>query len=465
MGRPSVASIPERRSLSGWGRTAPSRAEVIVPSSIEELAAAAACSPARGLIARGLGRSYGDPAQNAGGLVVDTTSVTGIVDLDVRAGRVTVAAGTSLDALMRWLVPLGWFVPVSPGTRQVTVGGAIASDIHGKNHHHVGSWCNSVEAITIVTASGGRRSITPHSDPDLFWATAGGMGLTGMMLDATFRLTPIETGYLSVDTDRTPDLDTTMALMDEDDHRYDYSVAWIDLMATGASTGRSILSRGRFADLDELSGRQRRNPLHLRSRSLARAPAMVPPRLLNPLTIKAFNEIWYRKSPRRQRDAIQTITAFFHPLDLVDDWNRIYGRPGFLQWQCVVPPAAADDIRWMVGELSSTGCTSFLAVLKRMGPGNRGHLSFPMEGWTLALDIPAVDGDLLGPLLDRLDDRVVAVGGRLYLAKDSRMRPELLTDMYPRIDEWREIRALADPAHRFTSDLDRRLGLVAGLGR
>ena len=463
MDRPSVASTAERRPLSGWGRTAPSGAEVIAPCSLDELAATATISSPRGLIARGLGRSYGDPAQNAGGLVVDTTSVTGILDLDVRSGRVTVAAGTSLDALMRWLVPLGWFVPVTPGTRQVTVGGAIASDIHGKNHHHVGSWCNAVEAITIVTPAGGRRTISPDSEPDLFWATAGGMGLTGLMLDATFRLSPIETSYLSVDTDRTPDLDSAMALMEKDDHLYEYSVAWIDLMATGASMGRSILSRGRFATVDQLSRRQRRDPLQFRAGSLAAAPSVVPPRLLNPLTVKAFNEVWYRKSPRRQRDAIQTITGFFHPLDLVDDWNRIYGRPGFLQWQCVVPFPAADDLRWMVEELSSAGCTSFLAVLKRMGPGNRGHLSFPAEGWTLALDIPAVDADVLGPLLDRLDDRVVAVGGRLYLAKDSRMRPELLAPMYPRIDEWREVRAAADPDHQFTSDLDRRLGLAAGL--
>ena len=463
MVRPQVASTSASRSLSGWGRTAPTGAEVIVPSSIDELAEAATCAPRRGVIARGLGRSYGDPAQNAGGLVVDTTSVTGIIDLDVRTGRVTVASGTSLDSLMRWLVPLGWFVPVTPGTRQVTVGGAIASDIHGKNHHRVGSWCSAVEAITIVTPAGGRQSITPQSHPDLFWATAGGMGLTGMILDATFRLSRIETSPLSVATARTPDLDTAMAIMDEDDHLYDYSVAWIDLMATGASMGRSILSRGRFATPDQLSRRQSRDPLRFRGGSLATAPPVVPPRLLNPLTIKTFNEIWYRKAPRRQSGAIQTISGFFHPLDLVDDWNRIYGRAGFLQWQCVVPFAAADDLRWMVQELSSTGCTSFLAVLKRMGPGSQGHLSFPMEGWTLALDIPAIDGHVLGPLLDRLDDRVVSVGGRLYLAKDSRMRPELLADMYPRIHEWRAVRAEADPDRRFTSDLDRRLGLAAGL--
>lgn len=445
---------------SGWGNTGATPATAVSPSDVDELAAVLDGVTPRGLIARGLGRSYGDPAQNAGGTVVDTTAVSGLIRLDLERGLATVAAGTSLDDLMRWLVPLGWFVPVTPGTRQVTVGGAIASDIHGKNHHRVGSWCDAVESLTIVTPAGGRRTISPTVEPDLFWATAGGMGLTGIVLDATIRLTRIESGYLTVDTDRTPDLDTTMALMDEGDHRYDYSVAWIDLMATGAATGRSILTRGWFARLDELDERRQRDPLAFRTGTAATAPRLCPPRLLNPLTIRAFNELWYRKAPRQARGDLQTISAFFHPLDLVDHWNRIYGRAGFVQWQCVVPLAAADDLRWMVHELSTSGCSSFLAVLKRFGPGNAGHLSFPLEGWTLALDIPASDPGRLGPLLDRLDERVVAVGGRLYLAKDSRVRPELLPAMYPRLPDWQEVRAAADPRGALASDLGRRLGLI-----
>jgi decaprenylphospho-beta-D-ribofuranose 2-oxidase len=453
-----VTEPGELALLSGWGNTNASRARLTQPTGPDDLAATLDGPLARGLIARGLGRSYGDPAQNAGGVVVDTTAVSGIVRLDLERGVATVRAGTSLDDLMRWLVPLGWFVPVTPGTRQVTVGGAIASDIHGKNHHRFGSWCDAVEALTIVTPADGGREISPESEPDLFWATAGGMGLTGLVLDATIRLHRIESSMLSVDTDRTPDLDATMARMDEADHRYDYSVAWIDLMATGASMGRSILTRGRFAPLDRLSVRQRRDPLAFRSPTVATAPRLVPPGLLNPVTIKAFNELWYRRAPTRSRDHLQTITAFFHPLDLVDRWNRIYGRTGFLQWQCVVPLAAADDLRWMVDELSSSGCSSFLAVLKRFGPGNPGPLSFPMEGWTLALDIPA-RGARLGRLLDRLDERVVAVGGRLYLAKDSRMDPRLLGAMYPDLERWRKARQTADPEGQMVSDLARRLGL------
>ena len=448
-----------RSRLTGWANTAPTASEVATPHDVEELAAALDHVPPRGVIARGLGRSYGDPAQNAGGLVVDATGVSGIRSLDLERGIVTADAGTSLDALMRWLVPLGWFVPVTPGTRQVTVGGAIASDIHGKNHHKAGSWCDAVEAITLVTPADGRRVITPKTDPELFWATAGGMGLTGIILDATFRLRRIETSRLTVDTDRTPDLDTTLQLMESGDHNYDYSVAWIDLMAKGPSMGRSILGRGRFSTIDELSDRQRRDPLHFTSSTIATAPAMSP-NLINPLTIKAFNEAWYRKAPRRRRDQVMGITEFFHPLDLVDRWNRLYGPGGLLQWQFVLPLAATEELRSIIGELSRSGCPSFLAVLKRMGPGNAGPLSFPLEGMTLAFDVPATGDGGLGPLLDRLDERVAAAGGRLYLAKDSRMRPELLPVMYPRLDEWLAVRREVDPGQRIMSDLARRLRLA-----
>lgn len=449
-----------RTRLTGWANTAPSVADVVVPADADELAAALDHVPERGVIARGLGRSYGDPAQNAGGTVVDATRVSGIRSLDVQRGIVTADAGTSLDQLMRWLVPLGWFVPVTPGTRQVTVGGAIASDIHGKNHHKAGSWCDAVEAITIVTPTDGRRTITPKADPDLFWATAGGMGLTGVIVDATFRLNRIETSRLSIDTDRTPDLDTALELMASGDHRYDYSVAWIDLMAKGASMGRSILTRGRFATVDELGRHAQRDPLHFTSKAPATFPAMAPSGLVNTATIKAFNELWYRKAPRRKRDQIMGITKFFHPLDMVDLWNRVYGAQGLLQWQFVLPLEATEELRSIIGELSRSGCPSFLAVLKRMGPGNAGPLSFPIEGMTLAFDVPATTDGRLASLLDRLDEQVVDAGGRLYLAKDSRMRPEHLPVMYPRLDEWLAVRHEVDPEQHLASDLARRLRLL-----
>ena len=449
-------------ALTGWGSTSPTPAVLRHPTTIDELASCldhAGPVGGRGIIARGMGRSYGDPAQNAGGLVVDTTAVSGIHHLDLENGLVTADAGTSLHDLMRWLVPLGWFVPVTPGTRQVTVGGAIASDIHGKNHHRVGSWCNAVRELTLLTPAQGQVRVSANEHSDLFWATAGGMGLTGLILDATIELHRIETAYLAVDTDRTADLDATLDLMESGDDAYDYSVAWIDIMARGSAMGRSILTRGGFAARSQLDGRRGRDPLRFTSGTVATWPARPAIRLVNPATIRSFNEAWYRKAPKRQRDHIQTISQFFHPLDMVHHWNRVYGRSGFLQWQCAVPLDATDDLRWIIARLAESGCSSFLNVLKRFGPGNDGPLSFPMAGWTLAIDVPTAGLPGLATLLDRLDERVVEGGGRLYLAKDSRMAPELLAPMYPRLDEWRKVRDHADPDRLFTSDMARRLGL------
>jgi decaprenylphospho-beta-D-ribofuranose 2-oxidase len=431
------------------------------PTSAIELTRGLPSSHPRGVIARGLGRSYGDAAQNAGGLVVETVDVDAFtIHDDPRADHLTVTAeaGASIDRLLTALVPQGGFVPVTPGTRYVTVGGAVAADIHGKNHHHRGSWCDHVSSLRLQLASGEVVEVGPDRDADLFWATAGGMGLTGTVIDATFRCPRIESSRLVVDTDRTEDLDGVLGLMTEGDAGYDYSVAWIDLMAKGRSTGRSVLTRGRFATAEEAATTDGRSPLAYEAGILASAPPLVPNGLLNRLSVKAFNELWYRKAPVRRRDELQTIPTFFHPLDMVGGWNRIYGGLGFLQWQFVVPLDAEAELRTIVSMLGAARCTSFLAVLKRFGPGNPGPLSFPMEGWTLALDIPTgVKG--LGPLLDRLDHVVVDAGGRVYLAKDSRLHADRLPEMYPRLDEWRAVRERVDPDRRLRSDLARRLGL------
>ena len=447
----------EDRLLAGWGRTAPTRAEVAFVHDGAQAADALHHAGPRGVLARGLGRGYGDCAQNSGGLVLDGPSMSGLVDVDLRTGLVTARAGTSLDDLMRWLVPLGLFVPVTPGTRMVTVGGAIAADIHGKNHHKKGSWCNHVESLRLLDGRGEIRDIGPSSDPEAFWATAGGMGLTGAVIDATFRMTPISSSLVSVDTDRAADLDSVMALMVEGDDDYDYSVAWIDLLARGSAMGRSILQRGRFATAEEAMAGGHADPLAYSTAQLPSPPDLVPSGALNKLTIKAFNELWFRMAPVRRRDELQSIEKFFHPLDMVAAWNRVYGRRGFLQWQFAVPDEAGEVVRASVQRLSSAGISSFLAVLKRFGPGNDGYLSFPRKGWTLALDIPVLAG--LDRLLDELDELVVEAGGCIYLAKDSRVRPELLGRMYPRLDQWREVRDKLDPDHRFRSDMGRRLGL------
>jgi decaprenylphospho-beta-D-ribofuranose 2-oxidase len=450
--------VHPRRLLNGWGRTAPTSAAVTDLLDLDEVRTCLESSP-RGLLGRGLGRSYGDGAQNSGGVVVEGTTAVGIVDLDPAAGRVTAKAGTSLEQLMQWFVPMGWFVPVTPGTRQVTVGGAIAADIHGKNHHQAGSWCNHLESFRLMIASGEVLDVKRDSDPDLFWATAGGMGLTGLIVDATFRMKPIESSRLLVDTDRAADLDEVMALMVEGDANYDYSVAWIDIMSRGGAMGRSVLDRGRFARRDELPAKMAADPLRFASNSVGALPPVFPSGLINNLSVRAFNELWFRKAPQRRRDGIQTITQFFHPLDMVAEWNRIYGPKGFLQWQYVVPDEAGEVVRSTLEALSAAGTPSFLAVLKRFGPGNEGHLSFPTSGWTLAFDAPVGD-PALATLLDGLDDVVVEAGGRIYLAKDSRVSARHMAAMYPRLDEWREVRHRVDPRGRFQSDLGRRLGLV-----
>jgi len=450
--------VTRHEELAGWGRTAPTAAQLVAAPDLMTQCDAVQLAGERGVLARGLGRGYGDCAQNAGGTVIDGPTSSGLIDLDLAGATIRVRAGTSLDDLMRWLVPLGLFVPVTPGTRSVTVGGAIAADIHGKNHHVKGSWGNHVTSFRLIDGRGEVHDVSRESDPDLFWATTGGMGLTGVISDATVRMQPIGSSRLLVDTDRTHDLDEVMALMVEGDDDYDYSVAWIDLLAKGRHMGRSILDRGRFASREEARAGGVEEPLHYAPHQLVSPPDIVPPGLLNPLTLRAFNELWYRKAPTQRRDHLMSIEAFFHPLDMIADWNRIYGRRGFLQWQFVVPDAATEVVRTTVERLSASGVSSFLAVLKRFGPGNDGHLSFPTSGWTLALDVPVMEG--LDRLLDELDDLVVAAGGRIYLAKDSRVRPELLPVMYPRLDEWREVRARVDPDGRFRSDMGRRLGLV-----
>jgi decaprenylphospho-beta-D-ribofuranose 2-oxidase len=443
--------------LTGWCRTAPSRADVYRPTEPGEVKTVLDHVGARGLIARGLGRSYGDPAQNGGGTVVDLTRMSGLLSLDLDRGIVRAAAGTSIDDLLRWLVPLGWFVPVTPGTRFVTVGGAIGSDIHGKGHHTDGTWGAHVHALTIQLPTGEVRTLTPTDTPEEFWATVGGLGLTGIVLDATFDLVPIETSLMSVHTERAADLDDLMAKMLVGDDAYHYSVAWLDCLARGGSLGRGVLGRGDHARLDELPEKKRARPLDYRAEMRLAAPPWMPNGLVNPLTASVFNEAWYRKAPVSHH-GLEPIPTFWHPLDGVARWNRVYGSRGFLQYQFVVPFSEGDTVRVAVERLSAARTASFLTVLKTFGPANPGPLSFPSGGWTLAIDAPVADPSLPA-LLDGLDELVLEAGGSIYLAKDSRVRPELVPALYPRLDEWRAVRARMDPDGVLQSDLARRLGL------
>jgi decaprenylphospho-beta-D-ribofuranose 2-oxidase len=441
--------------VSGWGRTPVTASYVARPSSPDELVKSGLDATDRGMIARGLGRAYGDAAMNAGGLVVDATGVTGVLDLDPATGLVRALGGTSLDDLIRVALPQGWFLPVTPGTRFVTLGGAIASDVHGKNHHAAGTFGVHVRSMVLALPDGSTRTLTPESTPDEFWATCGGMGLTGTIVEATVAFRPVETSLISVDTDRAPDLDSVVELLIDGESRYPYAVAWIDLLASGRHLGRSVLTQGEFATRDMVD---QNDPLAFEFPSMVPAPPM-PSGALNRWTLRALNEAWYRKSPKRRRDEIQTIPTFFYPLDMLDHWPRIYGRKGFLQWQCILPYGEEDLLRSVIEAIAGNHSASFLAVLKRMGPSNPGPMSFPTSGWTLSLDMPAGDA-VLGALLAQLDRQVADAGGRVYLAKDSCLHPELVPVMYPRLDEWRAVRDRLDPDRRLNSDLARRLNLL-----
>lgn len=452
--------MPGTTSLRGWGRTAPSVARVLAPRSVDEVAGAVAAAGPRGIIARGLGRSYGDPAQNAGGLVLDMTSLARVHSIDADSGVAVVDAGVSLDTLMRAALPFGLWVPVLPGTRQVTVGGAIGADVHGKNHHTKGSFGNHVLAMDVVLADGSVRELTPDGpDAELFWATVGGMGLTGVVVRARIQLHRTETAYFVVDTDRTADIDELMDLLtDGSDDTYGYSAAWFDTTSTGMSLGRAVLTRGSLATVDQLPAKLRANPLKFDAPQLLTVPDVFPSGLANRWTLRAFSEAWYRKAPRRQRGAVQNISTFYQVLDLFGDWNRLYGSRGFVQYQFVVPFGQEATFRRVLEKIAHSPYASGLNVLKRFGEGNAAPLSFPMAGWTITVDIPVSRG--LDRFCDELDELVLAAGGRLYLAKESRASAETIRRGYPRFDEWRKVRDTADPDRVFSSDMARRLELT-----
>ena len=460
-------SLPEEQpmipqplvELHGWGRASGTMSHLAQIDSVADAVSALRSSDSqRGVVPRGLGRSYGDAAQNAGGTALDLTKMNRILSVDAGAEppTVTVQAGVSLDALMRALLPFGLWVPVLPGTRQVTIGGAIAADVHGKNHHTQGSFGSHVRSLDLLMADGEVRTLTPDKETGrLFWATIGGMGLTGAVLRATVNLQRTETAYFTVDTDRCTDLDDLMQKMSNGDDAYTYSVAWFDAVTRGRHLGRGVLTRGNKAMLADLPAKLRRDPLKFVAPSLGTMPEIFPNRMVNKATAKTFSTAWYYKAPQHRAGELQNITQFFHPLDMVAEWNRLYGPHGFLQYQFVVPFEAAEIFRRCVKMIVNSGHLSCLNVLKRFGPGNPAPLSFPMPGWTLTVDLPIEHG--LDKLCDALDEQVIEAGGRVYLAKDSRLSAEAFRKMYPRLDEFLAIRREVDPNGIFNSDLARRL--------
>ncbi len=405
-------------------------------------------------LARGLGRSYGDaslpPPDRP--VAVGTRRADRILAFDRDSGRLRAESGLSLLEINRLLLRRGWFVPVSPGTQYVTLGGMVAADVHGKNQHVDGDFGHHVTRLRMRVASGELLWCSPEEHADLFFATIGGMGLTGHILEVEFSLRRIPSPWILAEDVRIPDIDAFLAGLAEAADRWPFTVGWIDCVARGGSLGRGVLMAGRWADASEAPTRPPRDVLR------PRLPFDLPSWALGDLTVRAFNELYYRKAPRRPTQRIQHPEAFFYPLDVLRDWNRMYGRRGFIQYQCVLPRAAgARAVRRLLEELTNRGGASFLAVIKDFGMEGPGLLSFPMPGTTVALDLP-MRGEATRALVDALDRVVLDEGGRIYLAKDALSRPEHFRAMEgARLERFREVRDRWDPRRRFRSALSVRL--------
>lgn len=453
---PSTPAVPERtQELSGWGLHPVETCRVYRPEGLEELQDLVATT-GQSLVARGLGRSYGDAALNPEGVLL-AGRLDRLLGFEPASGLLHCESGVSLAEILEVFLPRGFWFPVTPGSKHVSVGGAIAADVHGKNHHHSGSMSAFVEDFRMVLASGELVTCSRQQNPELFWATFGGMGLTGVVVEARLRLRSVETAYMNVEVNRARDLDTILELS-QGDGGYEYAVAWIDCLASGGSLGRSVLLRANHAALGDLPAARSAAPLARRPAFQPRVPFMMPNSLLNPLTVRAFNEAVYRFHSDGSK--LQSCEAYFYTLDSVKGWNLVYGRRGLLQYQVWLPFATArEGLVELLETFAGQNRASFLAVLKSFGPASEGLLSFPGPGFTLSLDLP-YSGPDLAALLQRLDEGVARRGGKVYLAKDACLEPERFAEMYPGAARFREIKARIDPEGRFASSQARRLGLV-----
>jgi decaprenylphospho-beta-D-ribofuranose 2-oxidase len=448
----------ESVALTGWGGGVGAPGSLLRPAAAESLQTiVGALTPrrSRGAIARGMGRSYGDAAQLARGFVIDMTRF-GRLRLDPGDGTMTAEAGATIAEVLDATVPRGWIMPVVPGTQHVTIGGAIASDIHGKNHGTAGTLGSHVQALGLLTAAGEVLELVPGAPGRLFEATVGGMGLTGVILWARITMRAVSGPLVAVDTDRAESLEDALALLREPggSHR----VAWLDLL--GRRPGRGIVTRAEHLAAETTgpsAGTGSKAGATVRSR--ATVPARWPGGLLRASSVAAFNEVRFRLAPRRERGKLESFGAHMFPLDALAAWPRLYGRAGFVQYQLVVPGAQEHVLSAVLDRLRAARVPCFLAVLKDFGAANQAPLSFPIEGWTLALDLPrAAPG--LEAALRQCDEAVAAAGGRVYLSKDSRIRPDMVAAMYPRLGEWRAARDRADPEGLWRSDMALRTGLV-----
>jgi len=401
----------------------------------------------------GLGRSYGDVCLNDGGRLLCTRRMNRFMSFDSETGLLCCESGVSLAEILEFCVPRGWFLAVTPGTKHVTVGGAIANDVHGKNHHVAGTFGSHVTRFELLRSDGERMVCSPESKPLFFSATIGGMGLTGLITWAEIQLIPIKNPFFSVHTTKFGHLDEFFELSERFEQSHSYTVSWVDCLARGKHLGRGLFMAGNHAG-EEAAGRKVPN----RSGGIP-VPVDFPEFALNGLTVRAFNTLYYNRQFRRESDTTVHYNPFFYPLDALQGWNRIYGKRGFLQYQCVVPHDDAAPIRGILERIARSGQGSFLAVLKVMGKvKSPGQMSFPKPGVTLALDFP-IRGESTFQLFRELDDVVRGAGGRLYSAKDACMSAADYQAYYP---QWENFSRFIDPA--FSSSFWRRvMGTVEGV--
>jgi decaprenylphospho-beta-D-ribofuranose 2-oxidase len=442
-------------NLAGWGHYPIVATECLPQRGPADIAGLVGAHP--GMIARGQGRAYGDAAIGQP-FTLPALGLNRLRSFDAATGLLRVEAGVSIAELLAIFVPRGYFLPVVPGTKFVTVGGAIAADVHGKNHHRDGGFADSVESFRLVTPGGEAVTCSRTDNEQMFSASTGGMGLTGVIVEATLRLRPIETGWLKQQTHVAADLDAAIAAL-EATAASTYSVAWIDCLATGNALGRSLIYAADHASAQdcELLGNGREAFPQARPVRLA-APLFAPSWLLNRTSVGAFNALYFsRGSARAGAPELMHWDPYFFPLDAIGHWNRVYGRRGFVQHQCVIPLETARGVlAEILGRVSRRGSVSFLAVLKQLGPSH-GLMSFPMRGYTLAMDFPMTD--TLLPFLDEIDALVADAGGRLYLAKDARQSRATLVAGYPGLAAFRELRRHTGADRHFASHLSARLGI------
>lgn len=444
--------------LSGWGRYPVVNAKSVRPENWSAIDSQIRNTNSDKLIARGLGRSYGDASVNDNGYTILLERFDRFISFNDNTGELSLESGVTLEEIINIFAPRGWFPAVVPGTKFVTVGGAIAADIHGKNHHRDGSFSNFVKSFTVIVASGEKIFCSRDENSDLFWATVGGMGLTGIITDVQMTLKPIESVYVDKTEIKAKNLDQVMALFDEHEKNYQYSVAWIDCLARRKDLGRSILMLGNTVTKNDERIKHLDNPLSLKAKKQIQVPLDSPDWLLNSFTMGTFNSLFYGKQLSNLHQGLADFESYFFPLDAIGSWNRLYGKRGFIQHQTVFPEETSHEaLKTLLTMTSERGWGSFLAVLKRFGPQD-GWLSFPRPGYTLTLDIAVKDG--LFEFLNELESVVLNFGGRIYLAKDAALSAEGFRKMYPRYDEWQVVKTKFDPTNVFSSHLSQRLKIT-----